>query len=160
MANPRFRLCAEDAAVAEARKALVSVFLTELVAIPGRDYLLGRHAVTQAQWEGVMGENPSCIKGRPDNPVENVSWDDCRTFLERLNALPEVAESGTRFRLPTEEEWEFAGRAVGGAVAFVVWLPVRSAVLLGLLAAKATAFLAYVAILIVIGVLYMVGESK
>ena len=58
-----------------------------------------------------MGENPSCFKGRPDNPVENVSWDDCRTFLEKLNALPEVVESGTRFRFPTEEEWDFACRA-------------------------------------------------
>lgn len=60
----------------------------------------------------------------------------------------------------TDKTTKRAGRAVGGAVAFVVWLPVRSAVLLGLLAAKATAFLAYVAILIVVGVLYMVGESK
>ena len=71
-----------------------------------------------------------------------------------------LPDSFERHDRRVREAFASAGRAVGGAVAFVVWLPVRSAVLLGLLAAKATAFLAYVAILIVIGVLYMVGESK
>lgn len=71
-----------------------------------------------------------------------------------------LPDSFERHDRRVREAFASAGRAVGGAVAFVVWLPVRSAVLLGLLAAKATAFLAYVAILIVVGVLYMVGESK
>ena len=70
----------------------------------------GKTEVTQAQWEAVMGENPSKFKN-PDNPVEQVSWDDCQEFLEKLNALPSVKKSGLMFRLPTEEEWEFACRA-------------------------------------------------
>ena len=70
----------------------------------------GKTEVTQAQWEAVMGANPSWFKG-PDNPVENVSWDDCQEFLRRLNALPSVKASGMTFRLPTEEEWEYACRA-------------------------------------------------
>ena len=57
-----------------------------------------------------MGENPSKFKGA-DDPVEWVSWDDCQKFLEKLNALPAVKESGLAFRLPTEEEWIYACRA-------------------------------------------------
>ena len=70
----------------------------------------GQTEVTQAQWEAVMGRNPSCFKSS-DNPVERVSWDDCLSFLEKLNAMPSVKASGLTFRLPTEEEWEFACRA-------------------------------------------------
>lgn len=70
----------------------------------------GKTEVTQAQWEAVMGENPSKFKN-PDNPVEQVSWDDCQEFLEKLNELPSVKKSGLMFRLPTDEEWEFACRA-------------------------------------------------
>ena len=51
-----------------------------------------------------MGNNPSYFKG--DNlPVENVSWDDCKKFISKLNSL-----TGQNFRLPTEAEWEFAAR--------------------------------------------------
>jgi len=64
--------------------------------------------VTQAQWEAVMGTNPSHFKG-PDRPVELVSWDDIQEFLGKLNAK----EKDTRYRLPTEAEWEYACR-VGG----------------------------------------------
>jgi formylglycine-generating enzyme required for sulfatase activity len=72
-----------------------------------RPFHIGRVPVTQAQWGAVMGTNPSAFPG-PDRPVEQVSWDDCRAFLERLNASGE----GT-FRLPTEAEWEYACRAGG-----------------------------------------------
>lgn len=67
-------------------------------------YSIGQTEVTQALWKAVMGSNPSGFKG--DNlPVENVSWNDCQTFIRKLNAL-----TGRTFRLPTEAEWEFAAR--------------------------------------------------
>ncbi len=81
-----------------------------MVTIPGKNYKMGRTEVTQAQWEAVMGKNPSDYKGA-ENPVENVSMFDCVKFLQKLNALPFVKESGLVFRLPTEKEWEYACRA-------------------------------------------------
>ena len=67
-------------------------------------YYIGETEVTQALWKAVMGWNPSSFKG-DDLPVEMVSWDDCQTFISKLNAL-----TGKNFRLPTEAEWEFAAR--------------------------------------------------
>jgi len=61
--------------------------------------------VTQALWEAIMGNNPSKFKGNANNPVERVSWNDCQSFIEKLNKL-----TGETFRLPTEAEWEFASR--------------------------------------------------
>lgn len=75
----------------------------ELQSIPGPLWV-GKFEVTQAQWEAVMGTNPSVFKGA-DLPVETISWDDCQKFLKALNALPGVKESGLTFRLPTDEEW-------------------------------------------------------
>ena len=81
-----------------------------MVPIPGKDYLMGKFPVTQAQWEGVMGENPSKFKGS-ENPVEKVSWWDCDHFLNTLNVQPATKASGLVFRLPEEDEWEYASRA-------------------------------------------------
>lgn len=67
-------------------------------------FKIGRHEVTQQQWQAVMGVNPSDVKA-DSLPVNNVSWDDCQEFITRLNQL-----TGRRFRLPTEAEWEFAAR--------------------------------------------------
>ena len=67
-------------------------------------YRIGKYEVTQELWEAVMGSNPSHFKGAR-HPVENVSWDDCQTFINKLNEL-----TGQNFRLPTEAEWEFAAR--------------------------------------------------
>ncbi|MBO7382048.1 MAG: formylglycine-generating enzyme family protein [Muribaculaceae bacterium] len=68
------------------------------------DYYIGKCEVTQALWKAVMGNNPSKFKG--DNlPVEKVGWDDCNTFISKLNQL-----TGRKFRLPTEAEWEYAAR--------------------------------------------------
>ena len=68
------------------------------------DYYIGKYEVTQALWQSIMGGNPSYFKG--DNlPVENVSWNDCQTFITKLNQL-----TGLKFRLPTEAEWEYAAR--------------------------------------------------
>jgi formylglycine-generating enzyme required for sulfatase activity len=88
----------------------VERLVAEMVQIPERDFRMGKYEVTQAQWEAVMGENPSKFKGA-DHPVECVSWDDCQAFLEKLNAHPAARASGLVFRLPTEEEWETACRA-------------------------------------------------
>ena len=84
--------------------------LSSMVRIPEKPFLIGKFEVTQAQWAAVMGDNPS-FSPDGDHPVENVSWDNCQEFLKKLNALPAVKNSGQMFRLPTEEEWEFACRA-------------------------------------------------
>ncbi len=68
------------------------------------DYYIGKFEVTQELWEAVMGGNPSYFKGS-NLPVEQVSWDDCQTFIRKLNSL-----TGANFRLPTEAEWEYAAR--------------------------------------------------
>ena len=88
----------------------VERLVADMVPIPGKDYFMGKYEVTQAQWEAVMGGNPSYFKGA-DHPVECVSWEDCQAFLAKLNAHPVAVSSGLVFRLPTEEEWEFACRA-------------------------------------------------
>ena len=78
----------------------------EFCPIPAQDYYLGKYPVTQQQWEAVMGDNPSYFKGG-SMPVETVSWDDAQLFIQKLNQL-----SGKQnYRLPTEEEWEYACRA-------------------------------------------------
>jgi formylglycine-generating enzyme required for sulfatase activity len=71
-----------------------------------KPFYLARYETTQAQWQAVMGTNPSEFKG-PNLPVENVSWSDCRSFLARLNAR----SPGAGFDLPTEAQWEYACRA-------------------------------------------------
>ena len=68
------------------------------------DYYIGETEVTQELWNAVMGSNPSYF-GDMQRPVEKVSWDDCQTFISRLNEL-----TGETFRLPTEAQWEYAAR--------------------------------------------------
>ena len=73
-------------------------------------FWMGKHEVTQGQWEAVMGSNPSEFKGCGARcPVENVSWDDAEEFIRRLNERE--TGTGNRYRLPTEAEWEYAARA-------------------------------------------------
>jgi hypothetical protein len=70
------------------------------------NFYLGKYPVTQQQWKAVMGNNPSDFKGA-SLPVEKVSFDDVQVFIQKLNQL-----AGKKlYRLPTEEEWEYAGRA-------------------------------------------------
>ena len=68
-------------------------------------YKIGKYEVTQAQWQAVMGSNPSYFGSCGNCPVENVSWNDIQDFISKLNGL-----TGGNFRLPTEAEWEYAAR--------------------------------------------------
>ena len=68
-------------------------------------YCIGETEVTQALWQAVMGSNPSSFTGDMQRPVECVTWNDCQTFITKLNEM-----TGKTFRLPTEAEWEYAAR--------------------------------------------------
>ena len=70
-----------------------------------KPFYMGVYVVTQAQYEAVMGANPSYFKGE-SNPVEKVSWNDAVEFCKKLSA-----KTGQTVRLPTEAEWEYACRA-------------------------------------------------
>ncbi len=71
-------------------------------------FYIGKYEVTQAQWQAVMSSKPSDFKNCGGNcPVEQVSWDDVKEFIERLNARRDE----NTYRLPTEAEWEYAARA-------------------------------------------------
>ena len=70
-----------------------------------KGFWMGITPVTQAQWQAVMGYNPSNFRG-DDRPVEQVSWTDCQEFCQKLAEL-----TGKPIRLPTEAEWEYACRA-------------------------------------------------
>ncbi|MGH9900341.1 MAG: formylglycine-generating enzyme family protein [Pyrinomonadaceae bacterium] len=82
-------------------------------------FYMGRHEVTQAQWQAVMGTtlrqqrdkaNPleNIIVGEGDNyPLYYVSWEEAQEFIRRLNGM----NDGYVYRLPTEAEWEYACRA-------------------------------------------------
>ena len=74
-----------------------------------KGYWLGETEVTQAQWESVMGSNPSRFKGA-SRPVEKVLWEDCQEFIAKVNREAQ-RQLGGEARLPTEAEWEYACRA-------------------------------------------------
>ncbi len=86
----------------ELRGMLQSVDMlgADMVAVPGKNFEIGKFEVTQGQWRAIMGNNPSHFNLCGDNcPVEQVSWDDIQAFLQK---------TGNRYRLPTEAEWEYA----------------------------------------------------
>ena len=88
-----------------------------------KPFYLGVYVVTQAEYEKVMGNNPSFFSAKGDGkasvkdmdtgqfPVEQVSWDDAVAFCNALSELPEDKKAGWVYRLPTEAEWEYACRA-------------------------------------------------
>lgn len=74
-------------------------------------YYIGETEVTQALWTAVMKKNPTFYSYRGDNkPVENVSWNECQTFIRKLNKLLSAQLKGKQFALPTEAQWEYAAR--------------------------------------------------
>jgi formylglycine-generating enzyme required for sulfatase activity len=73
--------------------------------IISKPFYLGKFEVTQAQYEAVIGKNPSEFKGA-NNPVEQVNRDDAEEFCQKLSQI-----TGENYRLPTEAEWEYAARA-------------------------------------------------
>jgi formylglycine-generating enzyme required for sulfatase activity len=97
--------CARSSFNAEQPQRLVKI---------AKGFWMGRHEVTQGQYEAVMGTNPSDFKicGK-DCPVEEVSWNDAKEFVKRLNAR----NDGFVYSLPSEAEWEYAARA-GTTTAF------------------------------------------
>lgn len=74
------------------------------------DFFIGKYEVTQGQWKKVMGSNPAIDKSCGENcPVDNVSWNDAQDFISKLNSR----SGGSKYRLPTEAEFEYAHRSGG-----------------------------------------------
>jgi formylglycine-generating enzyme required for sulfatase activity len=73
-----------------------------------REFYIGKFEVTQGQWQILMGNNPSEFQNcGTDCPVENVKWNEVKTFIKKLNEK----KDGYQYRLPSEAEWEYAARA-------------------------------------------------
>jgi formylglycine-generating enzyme required for sulfatase activity len=116
----------------ETEKALINSLLANMVSIRSGSYvmgnnkaqsvdetehavtigpvLFGKYEVTQQEWDAVMEYNPSNNKGCKTCPVENVSWEEVMTFIDKLNE-----KTNKKFRLPTEAEWEFVAKLGGKA---------------------------------------------
>ena len=71
-----------------------------------QEFYLGKYPITQEQYQAIMGNNPSRFKDNPKNPVENVRWNDAQAFCQKLSE-----ETGKKYRLPSESDWEYACRA-------------------------------------------------
>jgi len=106
-------------------------------ALPGftanisKSFYIGKFEVTQGQWKKVMGNNPSAFQGNKvadnanEHPVENISWEDAQKFVAKLNLL----DKSRKYRLPTEQEWEYAARA--GATGDIPWPQIQQSAQLG-----------------------------
>ncbi|MDA3895964.1 MAG: SUMF1/EgtB/PvdO family nonheme iron enzyme [Desulfobacteraceae bacterium] len=84
-------------------------------------FWMGKFLITQANWEKVMANafwkkvrlynyNPSWFKMGQDYPVEQISWNEAREFIQKLVSFN---KDKYHFRLPTEAEWEYAARSGG-----------------------------------------------
>ena len=74
-----------------------------------QSFFLGKYPVTQAQYQQIMGDNPSKFKDFEDSfnrPVENVSWNMAQEFCQKLSE-----KTGKNYALPSEAQWEYACRA-------------------------------------------------
>ena len=95
-----------------------------------KGFWMGKTQVTQAQWQALMGNNPSVFQGTnypgKNRPVECVSWHDAQDFLDKLNKRLGTKDGG-KMVLPTEAQWEYAARAgqkemySGGSLDEVAW---------------------------------------
>jgi formylglycine-generating enzyme required for sulfatase activity len=74
-------------------------------------FWLGATAVTQEEYQRVMGSNPSKFPGDPKKPVEQVSWYDAVEFCRKLSGMTGENAAAYRYELPTEAQWEYACRA-------------------------------------------------
>lgn len=76
-------------------------------------FWMGATEVTQAQYQALMGTNPSSFPGA-NHPVEQVSWNNAVAYCAALTAQQAAlgnVPAGYQYRLPTEAEWEYACRA-------------------------------------------------
>ncbi len=81
-----------------------------------RRFSIAEHATTVREWQECVraGACSQEARGKPQNPVTNVSWDDARRYTEWLSGV-----TGQHYRLPTEAEWEYAAR--GGTATRYAW---------------------------------------
>lgn len=79
------------------------------------DYYIAKFEVTQGLWIEIMGSNPSMIVNNNDCPVDNITWEQCNEFIEKLNE-----KTGLKgFALPTEAQWEYAARGGKKSLGYV-----------------------------------------
>jgi formylglycine-generating enzyme required for sulfatase activity len=89
----------------ESEKGRSKFFETQHEVTLTKPFYMGKYEVTQGQWEAVMEENPSKVKGAK-LPVTHVSWEVCQEFIKKLNSSTKGG-----YRLPYEGEWEYTCRA-------------------------------------------------
>jgi eukaryotic-like serine/threonine-protein kinase len=87
------------------------------------EFYFGQTLVTQAQWQVIMGNNPSGFKGNDKLPVEQVNWLDSMDFCQKLSE-----KMNRNYRLPSEAEWEYACRA-GTTTPFAFGATITSALI-------------------------------
>ncbi len=112
-----------EAAAAMEKKDAMPGFKVEIK----KQFYIGVYEVTQQQWQKIMGNNPSLFKNdsSANKPVENITWNDAKAFIKKLNA----ADKRNVYRLPTEFEWEYAARA--GAQDDIAWKEISVSAVLG-----------------------------
>jgi hypothetical protein len=85
----------------------------ELVFIPTLEYYVGKHEVTQGQYQAITGLNPSPAKLGPNYPVDSVTWQAADAFCKQLNALDTARPPGHNYALPSFEQWSaYVGNAI------------------------------------------------